>query len=158
MLYLNKKIDKGGSEKMFINKLNYLLESKKLNKKQFSEKSDIPYTTIDGIYKKGYANIKLSTLKKIANFFNVSLGYLIVDEVLDINYGKNKKSDFIISRAGESVTEYKTKFEVQKEKCLDLFIKLDESDRIKTIERMETYLEDEKYKKGDFSCEVGKMA
>lgn len=137
---------------MLIKKLNYLLESNKLNKRQFAEKSNIPYTTIDGIYKKGYENIKLSTLQKIANFFNVTLDYLIVDEILDVNYGKQKtypiNDSLLINRASQAVTEYKTTYQVQKDKLLSLFLELDEIDREKTLERIETFLDNEKYKTG----------
>ena len=41
--------------------------------------SGIPYTTIDGFYKKGSDNIKLSTLKKLAECLNCSLDYLVDD-------------------------------------------------------------------------------
>lgn len=134
---------------MLITKLNYLLESQKMNKKQFAEKSNIPYTTIDGIYKKGYENIKLSTLQKIAKYFNVTLDYLIVDEILDINYGKQKRqiNDYPKTKFAEEATEYKSTFELQNKKFLSLFVKLDEIDKEKTIERIETFLESEKYKK-----------
>ena len=44
-----------------------------------ARKSGLPYTTIDGLYKKGYENIKLSTLMALCNYFNVSLDYLAKD-------------------------------------------------------------------------------
>jgi len=43
--------------------------------------SGVPYTTIDGLYKKGYANVKLSTLMALCDYFNVSLDYLAKDSV-----------------------------------------------------------------------------
>ena len=49
------------------------------NKSELSRLSGIPYTTIDGFYKKGSDNIKLSTLKKLANCLHCSLDFLVDD-------------------------------------------------------------------------------
>lgn len=62
---------------MFLNVLDELMKKNGLNKNTLSKKSGIPYTTIDGFYKKGCDNTKLSTLRQLAKFFNVSLDYLI---------------------------------------------------------------------------------
>lgn len=64
----------------FLDKLDWLMSEHGLNKRSFSLQSGIPYTTVDGFYKKGYENAKVSTLKKIAQYFNVSLDFLIFDE------------------------------------------------------------------------------
>lgn len=69
----------------FIEKLDALLKESKINKNILSRETGIPYTTIDSFYKKGADNIKLSNLKKIAEYFNVSLDYL-VDDNNDLNY------------------------------------------------------------------------
>ena len=75
----------------FLEKLDYLMDKEKINKNILSKNSGIPYTTLDGFYKKGYQNTKLSTVQKIANYFNVSLDYLIFDEITDLDYGKTEK-------------------------------------------------------------------
>ncbi len=64
---------------MFLDTLNALMLERGLNKGSLSKQSGIPYTTIDGFYKKGYSNAKLSTLRQLAAFFNVSLDYLVGD-------------------------------------------------------------------------------
>ena len=64
----------------FTDKLDMLMAKNKINKATLSREADIPYTTIDGFYKKGADNIKLSTLKKIAKYFNCSLDYLVDDD------------------------------------------------------------------------------
>lgn len=46
---------------------------------ELSRACGVPYTTIDGFYKKGYENAKISTLKKIAESFDVSLDWLVLD-------------------------------------------------------------------------------
>ena len=63
----------------FIDKLNEEMKRLGLNKSRLSQISGVPYTTIDGFYKKGYENAKISTIKKIAAALDVSLDYLIDD-------------------------------------------------------------------------------
>lgn len=65
---------------MFLETLDNLMKKRGLNKNSFSKESGIAYTTIDGFYKKGYDNVKLSTLRQVANFFHVSLDYLVDGE------------------------------------------------------------------------------
>lgn len=69
---------------MFLDNLTYLIEINGLNKNTFSKESGIPYKTIDNFWKKGCDNVKLSTLKKIAGFFNVSLDFLIFGDTAKI--------------------------------------------------------------------------
>lgn len=71
----------------FLNKLNYLMEQHELNKHTLSLACGVPYTTIDSFYKKGYSNAKLSTIQKIADYFNTSIDYLMRDEISDPKYG-----------------------------------------------------------------------
>ena len=77
----------------FLQKLDFLISKYGLNKNTLSQNSEIPYTTIDGWYKKGYENIKLSTLIKLKDFFNTSLEYWVNDEITDPNYGKTNGFD-----------------------------------------------------------------
>ena len=69
----------------FTEKLDLLMKEKKINKAELSRESGIPYTTIDGFYKKGSENIKLTTLKKLSNYFGCTLDYLVLDEVIEPN-------------------------------------------------------------------------
>lgn len=59
----------------FLEKLNYLMAENHLNKSTLSKACNIPYTTIDGWYKKGYEGLKLTTLRKLAEYFGTSLDY-----------------------------------------------------------------------------------
>lgn len=63
-----------------LDKLTQLMTAQGLNKHTLAQRSGIPYTTIDGLYKKGYENVKLSTLKKLCSCLNVSLDYLAKDD------------------------------------------------------------------------------
>lgn len=64
------------------------MSEKHLNKRTLSKACGIPYTTIDAFYKKGYENAKLSTLKKLAQYFDTTIDYLMREEINDIDYGK----------------------------------------------------------------------
>lgn len=65
----------------FLEKLEFLMKARGLNTvADFANASGIPYTTIDGFYKKGYQNTKISTLKKIASFFNVTIDFLVDED------------------------------------------------------------------------------
>lgn len=68
----------------FVEKLDLLMNARGINKKKLSEQTGMPYSTIDSIFKRGYANIKLSNLRKLSDFFGVSIDYLVRDEIEDI--------------------------------------------------------------------------
>ena len=71
-----------------INKITILMEEQDLNKADLSKRTSIPYTTIDGLFKKGTENIKRSTLLKLAHYFGVTVDYLANDDIVDKNYNK----------------------------------------------------------------------
>lgn len=73
----------GGNNMDFLEKINYLMEKHHLNKSTLSKACNIPYTTIDGWYKRGYEGLKLPTLKKLSDFFNVSLDYWADNELTE---------------------------------------------------------------------------
>jgi transcriptional regulator with XRE-family HTH domain len=56
------------------------MKSRNINKNVLAKESGIPYTTIDGFYKKGCDGVRLSTLRKLADYFGVSLDYLIAGD------------------------------------------------------------------------------
>lgn len=64
----------------FIEKLNVLMKEKGITRMGLSKESGVPYTTIVNFYEKGTENIKLSTLRRLSDFFNVSLDFLVDDE------------------------------------------------------------------------------
>lgn len=70
----------------FLEKLDYMMGKMSINKSKLSQISGVPYTTIDGFYKKGYENTKISTVRKIASALNVSLDYLVDDNISDEHY------------------------------------------------------------------------
>lgn len=97
----------------FLEKLNYLMKQNNMNKSMLSKACDIPYTTIDGWYKRGFKELKLPTLKKLSNYFDVSLDYWADDELIEpiprkINdLALTKKEAYIITTYRNASTEFK---------------------------------------------------
>ena len=58
-------------------RLKQLMEEQNINQRQLSFLSNIPYTTIDGIRKRNCDNVKLTTLIKLADYFDVSIDFLV---------------------------------------------------------------------------------
>lgn len=58
-------------------RLEQMMQNKGMNRRQLSIAAGIPYTTLDGISKRGCDNVKLSTLIKLADYFEISLDYLV---------------------------------------------------------------------------------
>lgn len=71
-----------------IDKLDLLMKNAGLSRRQFALQAGIPYMTIVNFYEKGTDNIKLSTLRKITSFFDISLDYLTNDQIINPDYGK----------------------------------------------------------------------
>lgn len=67
----------------FIEKLEVLMKEKGITRMGLAKKSGVPYTTIVNFYEKGTENIKLSTLKRLSDFFDVSLDFLVDDDELN---------------------------------------------------------------------------
>ena len=65
----------------FLEKLDNLMKKEHLNKRNVSQGSGIPYSTIDGFYKQGYKNIKLSTFRKLCDYFGVTMDSMARDDV-----------------------------------------------------------------------------
>lgn len=81
----------------FLEKLDYLMKKNNLNKKRLSDQSGIPYSTIDGFYKQSYNNIKLSTFKKLCDYFGVTMDCMARDEVSEIEYYNPQKKSLHIT-------------------------------------------------------------
>lgn len=58
-------------------RLEQLMQFKSMNRRQLSIAANIPYTTLDGISKRSCDNVKLTTLVKLADYFNISIDYLV---------------------------------------------------------------------------------
>lgn len=67
-----------------IEKLERLMNERCKTKADVARESGIPYTTFDGLFKKGYEKIKLPTLRAIADYFKVPMEYLANDNISDL--------------------------------------------------------------------------
>ncbi len=74
-------------------KLDMLMAERNMNKADLARESGVPYTTIDGFYKKGSENAKLSTLKKLCLYFGCTLDFL-ADDSNDVNSPKTIAAHF----------------------------------------------------------------
>lgn len=93
----------------FLEKLDYLMLQQGLNKSTLSKSCDIPYTTIDNWYKRGYDGLKLTTLRKLSDYFGISLDDWTRDDIQsDICYSPKEK---------EIIKSYRSHPEVQY--CVD---------------------------------------
>lgn len=57
-------------------RINHLMAMRNINRSELAKGSGIPYTTIVALFDKGADNIKLSTLRKLADYFEVTLDEL----------------------------------------------------------------------------------
>lgn len=88
----------------FLDKLEFLMKKKNItNLNELSTQSNIPYTTLKGFYTRGTDKIQKSTLKKLADFFNCTLDYLVCDDVVEPSKhfapGQEYKEVYKIKRA-----------------------------------------------------------
>lgn len=113
----------GGSKMNFLEKLDKLLKSKNINKHILAKESGIPYTTIDAFYKKGYSNIKLSTITKLCSYFDVSIDYMMKDDIEDIDQ--------------TIASEFKNIDTTSEKYLINNFRKLNQSGQVKVIEYAE---------------------
>ncbi len=64
----------------FTDKLDLLMERRGISRGKLAEETGIPYNTIVGFYTKGYRNMKLSNLKRLGEYFGLSLDVLADDD------------------------------------------------------------------------------
>lgn len=90
-----------------LDKLAGLMEEHRDTVASLSRKTGLPYTTIDGLFKKGFAGARIGTVQAIARAYGVSLDYMIRDEITDPHFGQ--ESAFVASFDGlparESITD-----------------------------------------------------
>lgn len=134
----------------FLDKLNFLMETNGLNKNTLSKACDIPYTTIDGWYKKGYEGLRLGTLRKLANYFGTTLDFWIEDEKKPTIVSDDELwKVFNIDPSKEALVHWIMKLDQDDRekfmKAISMYSQLDAYDRGGIIERMAILLEQDKY-------------
>lgn len=101
-----------------LDKIDFLMKKYGLNKSTLSKNADVKYTTLDSLYKKGYSNAKLSTLMALARYFNVSLDYLVKDEITNPRYGL----DAICTNKELEIIELYRNSDADKRKAIELIL------------------------------------
>ena len=76
----------------FLEKLDFLMKEKGLNKHKLADLSGVPYTTIVGWYQRGYSGMTLTVFKKICDYFGVTMYSMAKDDVKIEYYNPNKKN------------------------------------------------------------------
>lgn len=93
-------------------RLDKFLKEHGYSKADAAKLSGIPYTTIDGIFKKGDENIKLSTLKKLAAFMRCTLDELAGDDDREDYYHNVETS--LLAEAIRENPQYRLMFDATK--------------------------------------------
>lgn len=117
-----------------LEKLDNLMQNHGLNKRTLSQSCGIPYTTIVGLYSKGYEGARMSTIKGLAHFFGVSTDYLIRDEITDPNYGlpvSAAPASDLATDERQLVTDYRNLNDQGKEKVRDYVADLKDNQKYK---------------------------
>ena len=76
-----------------LEKIDSLMAANSLNKRRFSIQSGIPYSTIDGLYKVGYENMRIPTFRTICSFFGVTMDSMAYDD-REIEYIKDAQMKY----------------------------------------------------------------
>lgn len=61
----------------FLDRLKIMMEKYGDNNSSLARKSGIPYTTIDGLFKRGWEKAQLSTIQRICTYYKVSMDYMV---------------------------------------------------------------------------------
>lgn len=76
----------------FLEKLDVLISTENLNRRTFSNKSGIPYTTISNWYQRGYDKLTLAAFRNVCDYFNVTMDSMAYDD-REIEYKTDLSSD-----------------------------------------------------------------
>ena len=69
----------------FIKNLDYLLEKKEMKKSDLSREINVAPSTISAWYNGKYEKVSLQVLKKLSNYFNVTMDELVNDDLSNCN-------------------------------------------------------------------------
>lgn len=84
----------------FLDRLRILMKNSGDNNSSLAKKSGIPYTTIDGLFKRGWEKAQISTIQRICDYYSVSLDYMV--------YGAEKLSPeaLLVAAKYETISPY----------------------------------------------------
>lgn len=117
-------------------KLDILMRERGLNKAELAKGAGLPYMTVANLWKKGAENIKLSTMRKLADYLSVSL-----DEIAGIE----DAHELPAWATAKDKRDFKKMIEEEPELMFD-GVPVDEEDRKKILHAMEIIFWDAKKK------------
>ena len=84
----------------FLDRLKTLMMHAGDNNSSLAKKSGVPYTTIDGLFKRGWEKAQISTIQRLCECYNVALDYMI--------YGAEGLSDkaLLIAARYDVISDY----------------------------------------------------
>lgn len=126
-----------------LEKITYLMNENGLNKRTLSQASGVPYTTIDGLYKKGYEGARMSTIKSLASFFGVTLDSFCRDDIDELQYAYQKPDISLSPAEHQLIINYRS-------------INTDGQERL--LDYADDLVQSGKYKKSSFTQMVDKNA
>ena len=126
-----------------LEKITYLMAENGLNKRTLSQASGVPYTTIDGLYKKGYEGARMSTIKALASFFGVTLDSFCRDDIDELQYAYQKTDINLSPSEHQLIVNYRS-------------INPDGQERL--LDYADDLVQSGKYKKSNFTQMVDKNA
>lgn len=101
-----------------IEKISSLMHDAGLNKRQFSLKAGIPYSTVDNWYKVGCDKMQLPTFRALCDFFGVTMDSMAYDEQ-KIVYRKDVKMPEITPAERDMIHSFRYLDEDGKERVLN---------------------------------------
>lgn len=105
-----------GGVALFGKRLRYLREKKNMSQKDLAKELDIPNQNISN-YEREFRHPDFETLKRLADYFNVSIDYLLGHEVKDIDSMSDEEIDEEIKEIMKEVDVwYKNEPEDKREK------------------------------------------
>ena len=99
-----------------LEKIDFLVKENSLNKRKLSINADIPYSTIDGLYKVGYENMRLPTFRKLCDYFNVTMDSMAYDD-REIEY-KSDISPAALSREEQELIRTYSRLDDRGKNCV----------------------------------------
>ena len=64
----------------FLDRLKMQMDKDGDNNSSLAKKSGIPYTTIDGLFKRGWEKAQISTIQRICEYYHLPLDYMVYGE------------------------------------------------------------------------------
>lgn len=133
---------------VFYDKVNELMEMKKIKKSKMCEDLGIPYTSLMSAFSRKSKSISIDVVEAIANYLEVSVDYLIRKDITDTQYGIGR-----ITTTNECETEFEQTIKQKKDltkneqALLENYNALNLDGQDVLLEQSEIYKQISRYKK-----------